>query len=66
MSNEIVFSRMLAFNGGSVTMHEDGTTTFHFRNMEFVYARGSDAPDGMRVTIDKETSAAIKQLFKFG
>jgi len=64
MSNEIIFSRTVAFDRGSVALHDDGTITFHFRRMEVVYAQGSDSDDGMRVTIDKETSASIKRLFR--
>lgn len=64
MPDIFIFSRTLTFNNGNVALHENGTITFHFRGMEYAYAFGSDSPDGMRITIDKEASDAIKRLFK--
>jgi hypothetical protein len=58
------FSRTVEFKAGRVELHEDGTATFHFRNMEYVYLPGIDRDDGMRITVDKETADAIKKLYR--
>lgn len=58
------FSRTVEFKAGRVELHEDGTATFHFRNMEYVYLPGRDTDDGMRITLDKDTADAIKKLYR--
>ena len=58
------FSRTVEFKVGSVALHDDGTATFHFRGMEYVYLSGVDRDDGMRITLDKETAEAIKALYR--
>jgi len=58
------FSRTVKFKAGSVALHDDGTATFHFRSMDYVYKPGIDSPDGMRITVDKETAEAIKALYR--
>lgn len=58
------FSRTVEFKAGRVELHEDGTATFHFRNMEYVYLPGRDTDDGMRITLDEDTANAIKRLFR--
>jgi len=59
-----IFSRTVAFPAGSVALHDDGTATFHFRGMDYAYMPGRDSEDGMRITLDKETADAIKDLFR--
>lgn len=58
------FSRTVEFKAGRVELHEDGTATFHFRGMDYAYAPGADNCDGMRITVDEDTSHAIKRLFR--
>ncbi len=58
------FSQTVEFKAGSVALHEDGTATFHFRGMDYVYMPGRDTDDGMRITLDKETADAIKRLYR--
>lgn len=58
------FSRTVEFKAGRVELHEDGTATFHFRGMDYVYMPGRDAEDGMQITLDKDTADAIKALFR--
>lgn len=60
----IRFAQTVEFAAGSVALHEDGTATFHFRGMDYVYARGRDTEDGMSITLDKDTADAIKKLYR--
>lgn len=60
----VIFSLTVEFPQGRVALHEDGTATFHFRGMDYVYMPGRDAEDGMQITLDKDTADAIRRLFK--
>ncbi len=64
MNDTSIFSLTVEFPQGRVALHADGTATFHFRGMDYVYMPGRDAEDGMSITLDKETTAAIKRLFR--
>jgi hypothetical protein len=60
----VTFSRTVEFAAGRVALHEDGSATFHFRGMDYVYMPGRDTDDGMQITLDKDTADAIKRLFR--
>lgn len=59
------FSLTVEFKAGDISLHEDGSSTFHFRGMDYVYLEGTDSsPDGWRITLNKVTTDAIKRLFR--
>lgn len=64
MSDTPTFYQTVEFKAGAISLHEDGTATFHFRGMDYVYKPGLDREDGMRITLDKTTTDAVKRLFR--
>ncbi len=60
-----LFMHTLEFPEGAVTLNEDETVRFFFRNMDYVYKRGSDATEGMDITISKESAHAIVDWMKY-
>ena len=47
-----------------IILQEDGASRFMFRGMDYVYERVKDSTEGMSITLDKESTDAIKRLFR--
>jgi hypothetical protein len=56
-------STILEFPEGSLKV-TGGVLRFHFRNMEYVYKEGADAPDGMAITLPEDVSESVRTFLR--